>query len=76
MDVNNKGTSVGTLVVVNTCDGSGTQHFVLNSANDLTANGVGELCVETQNGGTAAGTPLQLQWCQGTVNQKWKKGST
>jgi hypothetical protein len=76
MDVNNKGTSVGTLVVVNTCDGSGTQHFVLNSANDLTANGVGELCVETQNGGTAAGTALQLQWCQGTVNQKWKKGST
>ncbi len=74
MDVNNGYLPVGTLVAVNDCDGNVTQHFVLNSANDLTDDGDHDFCVQTQGGSQADNTGLYLQYCAGTVDQKWKWG--
>jgi hypothetical protein len=72
MDVNDGYLPVNTLVAVNTCDGNVTQHFVLNSANDLTDDGDQDFCVQTQGGSQADNTGLYLRYCAGTVDQKWK----
>jgi hypothetical protein len=70
MDVN--GTGTGAAVIRTTCDGGSTQRFDLNGSNDLTNDASGNLCVDAEDGGTSAGTPLQLWQCEGSDNQKWK----
>jgi hypothetical protein len=70
MDVS--GTGPEAAVIRTTCDGGSTQRFDLNGSNDLTNDASGNLCVDAEDGGTSAGTPLQLWQCEGSDNQKWK----
>jgi hypothetical protein len=68
MTAQNGSLTNGTWIVLQSCDGSTSQRFVLNSAHDLTR---GDRCVDAMDEGTASGTKLQLWECGGTSNQKW-----
>ncbi|MFF4354458.1 RICIN domain-containing protein [Streptomyces sp. NPDC001530] len=71
MNVSGNSTSNGDLINWTTCNGSGGQHFRLNSWHDLTNPQSGNKCVDVKDKSTANGANLQLWTCAGTSNQKW-----
>jgi hypothetical protein len=73
MDVVAPATAGGARVDWTTCNGSSSQRFTLNSAQNL-VNVQTDKCVDTVNGQTANGTPLQLSGCGGQDSQKWSVG--
>ncbi|GGY10773.1 RICIN domain-containing protein [Streptomyces anandii] len=64
-----QGGSRGALVVLAQCSGGQTQHWILGGDGSIRQ---GNLCLDALNGGTQAGTLIQLWDCSGSSNQTWR----
>ncbi|MDN3357298.1 RICIN domain-containing protein [Actinomadura sp. DC4] len=64
------GSSAGSALVVQSCNGGSAQLFRHTSANDIVHSGTNK-CVDARGDKTAAGTRLQIYTCNGYNNQKW-----
>ncbi|HEV2450328.1 MAG TPA: ricin-type beta-trefoil lectin domain protein [Streptosporangiaceae bacterium] len=63
----------GAIVEIFTCFEEVQQIWTVQSDQTIRING---LCLDTQGGGTASGTPIILNTCNGGASQQWKPGST
>ncbi|MFD6534665.1 ricin-type beta-trefoil lectin domain protein [Streptomyces sp. NPDC060184] len=67
------GTTNGTDVVLDYCDGSQGQRWGVDAVNGYLVNAASGLCLENGNGSTADGNPLIIWACNsGDAGQKWK----
>ncbi|MFJ5534123.1 ricin-type beta-trefoil lectin domain protein [Streptomyces sp. NPDC093261] len=64
-----EGGSRGALVVLAQCGGGQTQRWMLGDDGSIRQ---GNLCLDALNGGTRAGTLIQLWDCSGAANQTWR----
>jgi hypothetical protein len=73
LDTSDGGTTAGTAVVVNTCDGSSTQvwTWASGSSHTLVNKGANE-CLNDPSSDTANGTKLQIWTCSSTTSEQWR----
>jgi len=70
LDTAGGGTSQGTLMVLNTCTGSGTQVWT-PGPNGRLVNQASGLCLDDPGSNTNNGTQLDIWACTGGSNQHW-----
>jgi hypothetical protein len=70
LDTAGGGTSQGTLTVLNTCDGGGTQVWT-SGPNGRLVNQASGLCLDDPGSNTNNGTQLDIWACNGGSNQHW-----
>ena len=61
-------------VVIEPCSGAGSQHVLAHPAGFLQLDG-GRYCPTLRGGATAAGTPVELQPCAGTLAFLWRSST-
>ena len=62
----------GLAVVVEPCSGAASQELAAGLDGRLTVSAGSSPCVAPRSGGTAAGTPVELQTCTGTLDRLWR----
>jgi hypothetical protein len=78
LDTDNGGTTAGTLIVVNPCDGASTETWTQGAANpdsagnDLVNQGAAGMCLDDPGSVTNQFTQLQISACQsGLASENW-----
>jgi hypothetical protein len=60
-------------VIITDCTGAPNQAWELNADRSITSIGHPELCLDAANAGTANGTAIDVQDCNGQANQQWTR---
>ncbi|HST80580.1 MAG TPA: ricin-type beta-trefoil lectin domain protein [Kineosporiaceae bacterium] len=68
------GTTAGTHVDTNVCDGTAGQHWTF-AVNGSITNQLSGLCLDVSGAATAAGSVIQLWTCHGGAGQIWIRGT-
>src|SRR5262249_28525924 len=70
LDTSGGATTPGTLVVLGTCNGTGTQVWTQGAASSLVNQAAG-LCLNDPGESTTNNTPLQIAACDASIQQAW-----
>jgi hypothetical protein len=68
LDTSAQGTTAGTLVVVDTCDGATTQEWAQGTGNTVVNEGNTSLCLDDPAGNTTSGTQLAINPCNSSLS--------